>query len=123
MNKLLKSKKISLTFALLFGFSMTAHATIKADKIVTAYLLIDKVSELTQYLNDLKKVDKANFNRVVFSFVKPSLTEYSSGDLANTGILGYFDQSNEDGKSRDAFNLLQEAVRLSKQKNIQAFLS
>jgi chitinase len=140
MTKLLKKKKISLHLALFLGSSVLSLAgfetqassfysnsdaglTIKANKLVTAYLLIDKISQLNQYIEDLNKINKPNFNRIIFSFVKPTLTEYTSGDLANTGILGYFDKNDEDGKSREAFNLLQEAVSLSRQKNIQTFLS
>lgn len=100
-----------------------AGQTIEANKLVTAYLLIDTTTQLNQYIDDLEKIARPNFNRVIFSFVKPTLTEYTSGNLANTGILGYFDQNDEDGKSVDAFNLLKKAATLSKQKNIQTFLS
>ncbi|MBA2711269.1 MAG: hypothetical protein H0U57_11840 [Tatlockia sp.] len=96
---------------------------IQADKLVTAYLLIDTLPQLNQYMDDLKKINKPNFNRVIFSFVKPTLTEYTPDDLANTGILGYFDQTNEDGHSKEAFNILKQAITLSRQKNIQTFLS
>ncbi len=89
--------------------------------IVTVYLLIDNPAQLQQYVDDLGKVSKPNFNRVIFSFVRPTLTHYTSGNLAHTGILGYFDE--HDGNGVDAFNKLKTAVNLSKQKNIQTFLS
>ncbi|MDD3267311.1 MAG: hypothetical protein PHC75_09070 [Burkholderiales bacterium] len=95
--------------------------TPSADKIVTAYLLIDSPAQLQKYVDDLNKVSKVNFNRVVFSFVKPTMTKYVSGNLANTGIMGYFE--NGDGKGEAAFTQLKNAVTLSKAKNIQAFLS
>jgi GH18 family chitinase len=88
---------------------------------VTVYLLIDKTSQLQHYIDDLNKIDKANFNRVIFSFVRPTLSEYVTGSLANTGILGYFGQG--DGKGVESFQLLLSAVRLSKAKYIEAFLS
>ncbi|MBA3535513.1 MAG: hypothetical protein H0T84_02715 [Tatlockia sp.] len=140
MTKLLKSNSTVLHLALFLSgsllslpglnaqassrdYSNTEAGLIKANKLVTAYLLIDTVPQLKRYMADLKKITKPNFNRVIFSFVKPSLTEYISGDLANTGILGYFDKNDEDGKSRKAFSLLKKAVNLSRQKNIQTFLS
>lgn len=91
------------------------------EKIVTVYLLIDTIDTLQQYINDLNTVDKVNFNRVIFSFIKPTLTDYQSGSLANTGILGYFHEG--DGHGISAFELLKTAVILSKSKNIQTFLS
>ncbi|MBA2650783.1 MAG: hypothetical protein H0U73_00730 [Tatlockia sp.] len=130
-----KLKKIAFQLALILSISLLSLGGLesraasndlgptKAGKILTVYLLIDKIPLLNQYIDDLEKIAKPNFNRVIFSFVKPSLDEYISGDLTNTGILGYFDQKDEDGKSKEAFNLLKEAISLSKQKNIQTFLS
>ena len=92
-----------------------------ADKVVTVYLLIDSPAQLKQYTDDLNRVSKVNFNRVIFSFVKPTLTNYVSGSLANTGIMNYFNAG--DGQGVAAFNQLKAAVALSKAKNIQAFLS
>src|SRR5688572_13766554 len=92
-----------------------------SSKIVTLYLLIDTPEQLQQYVADLKKITKPNFNRIIFSFVKPTMPNYVTGNLAHTGILGYFDAG--DGKGVQAFNQLKEAVALSKQKNIQTFLS
>jgi hypothetical protein len=96
-------------------------STPPANKLVTVYLLIDSSAALQQYVNDLNKITKPNFNRVIFSFVRPTLTGYSSGNLANTGILGYFD--NGDGNGINSFNQLKSAIALSRQKNIQTFLS
>jgi len=101
--------------------ALNSHHAVIANKLVTVYLLIDSSERLQQYVNDLKQVDKVNFNRVIFSFVKPTMTDYVSGNLANTGILGYF--ANGDGKGVAAFNQLKNAVALSKEKNIQTFLS
>lgn len=94
---------------------------VNVNKVVTAYLLIDKMSTLEQYIKDLSAVSKPNFNRVIFSFVKPTLTDYTSGSLANTGILGYWD--NGDGNGIAAFEKLKEAAKLSAEKNIQPFIS
>ncbi len=98
------------------------------SKIVSVYLLLEKTSTLTQYINDLNNLSnndngdgRPNFNRVILSFFRPTLTNYQSGNLANTGILGYFDQG--DGKGQAAFNLLKQAIALSHSKNIQVFLS
>src|SRR5579864_5921744 len=81
--------------------SYSIHLAVQANKLVTVYLLIDSPKQLQQYVDDLAKVQKPNFNRVIFSFVKPTLTKYTSGSLANTGILGYFEQG--DGQSKAAF--------------------
>ncbi|WP_245183344.1 glycoside hydrolase family 18 protein [Legionella israelensis] len=99
---------------------ITVHRE-QMKKIVTVYLLIDEPAQLKRYVDDLKKIAKPNFNRVIFSFVRPSLPNYQSGSLANTGILGYFDEG--DGNGTEAFNQLKEAVTLSKQKSIETFLS
>lgn len=103
-------------------------AHISADKLVTVYLLLDKPATLTQYINDLNNLSnydngdgRPNFNRVILSFVRPTLTNYQTGNLANTGILGYFDQG--DGNGQKAFDQLKTAIQLSHQKNIQVFLS
>jgi chitinase len=94
---------------------------ISAEKLVTVYLLIDTPERLQKYTDDLKKITKPNFNRVIFSFVRPTMPSYQPGNLANTGILGYFTEG--DGKGVEAFKQLKEAIALSKEKNIQAFLS
>ncbi len=99
----------------------TTPPPVSADKVVTVYLLIDTPAQLQQYIDDLNRVSKVNFNRVIFSFVKPTMTNYVSGNLANTGIMGYF--NNGDGKGVAAFDQLKQAVTLSKAKNIQTFLS
>jgi hypothetical protein len=91
------------------------------NNIVTVYLLIDTIETLQQYIDDLNSVTKVNFNRVIFSFVKPTLTKYQSGSLAHTGILGYFYDG--DGNGISSFELLKTAITLSKDKAIQAFLS
>lgn len=138
MSSYLNTNKLSsISLALLLsGFTLSVSTSAvqaassavpvestQTQKLVTVYLLIDNIEELNRYLNDLRTIDKPNFNRVVFSFVKPALAQYTSGDLSSTGILGYFDKSNDDGNSVEAFNKLKEAVTLSKTKNIQTFLS
>jgi hypothetical protein len=99
----------------------TSKLSSNTGNVVTVYLLIDTIATLEQYISDLNSVNKVNFNRVIFSFVKPTLTKYESGSLANTGILGYF--SSGDGNGVSSFELLKTAISLSKSKNIQAFLS
>jgi hypothetical protein len=99
--------------------SSATHPT--AKKVVTVYLLIDEPAQLQRYVDDLALVSKPNFNRIVFSFVKPTLTKYTPGNLANTGILGFFDEGN--GQGVEAFQQLKQAIQLSKEKNIQTFLS
>lgn len=126
--------KSSLCSALLLSvasvtvFYQTGHSSStinvakqQSNKVISVYLLIDKPETLEKYVQDLSRVKKPNFNRVIFSFVKPTLIDYIPGSLANTGILGYFDRG--DGKGVNAFNQLKEAVELSKYKNIQPFLS
>ena len=80
------------------------------EKLVTVYLLIDSPAQLQQYVNDLNRVNKVNFNRIIFSFVKPTMTNYTSGSLANTGILGYFNE--HDGNGVAAINELKKALLL-----------
>lgn len=98
-----------------------SSANTPTNKLVSVYLLIDTQAQLQKYIDDLDKVQKPNFNRVIFSFVKPTLTNYRSGNLANTGILGYFNQG--DGQGVIAFDLLKKATTLSKVKHIQTLLS
>lgn len=130
----MESKKrysLSLVYSALLIFSPLAilptHAlaaitdAAQHEKIVTVYLLIDEPYQLQQYVDDLNKIAKPNFNRIIFSFVKPTMIDYQSGSLANTGILGYFNE--HDGNGVAAFNSLKAAVNLSKQKNIETFLS
>lgn len=119
-NFLLSSFLFLLCFIIIV-VSSPAYAELQSEKIVTVYLLIDEPKQLQQYVDDLNKIDKPNFNRVIFSFVKPTLTDYQSGSLANTGILGYFDE--HDGNGAMAFTALKEAVDLSRQKHIETFLS
>ncbi len=92
-----------------------------ADSVVSVYLLIDNLATLESYVSDLSKVDKVNFNRVIFSFVRPTIPNYTSGDLSNTGILGYFGTG--DGNGVTAFNSLKSAISASRAKNIQTFIS
>lgn len=84
------------------------------EKIVSVYLLIDKPEQLQQYMIDLSRIQKPNFNRVLFSFVKPTLINYNSESLAETGILGYY--TAHDGKGAQAFQALKAAIKLSKEK-------
>lgn len=97
------------------------YAATAMKKHVTVYLLIDSPQQLKQYTDDLHNIGKANFNRVVFSFVRPTLLHYEKGNLANTGIMGYFDQG--DGQGRQSFQQLKAAIELSKSKSIETFLS
>lgn len=91
------------------------------EKVVAVYLYLHNPEQLQHYVSDLLKIKKANFNRVIFSFVKPTLLDYQTGNLATTGILGYF--TDHDGKGAHAFNALKSAIKLSKSKNIQTFIS
>ncbi len=102
--------------------SVTKSNSDNGNNIVTVYLLIDNLDQLKTYVNDLALVDKANFNRVIFSFVRPTLLNYTSGDLANTGILGFFNGDPND-QGQYAFQQLKDAVANSRAKNIQAFIS
>lgn len=125
----LKQIYISVLYTtLMLGAStFVAHASLinpheaGNEKIVSVYLLIDNAEQLQQYVDDLTKLRKANFNRVIFSFVRPTLIDYQTGSLADTGILGYF--TDHDGKGAQAFNALKAAIKLSKEKKIQTFLS
>ncbi|CAM2759522.1 Glycosyl hydrolases family 18 [Legionella steigerwaltii] len=114
------------TISMLGSSTLVAQASMNTndtanEKIVSVYLLLDKPEQLQQYVSDLTKLQKPNFNRVLFSFVRPTLNDYQTGSLADTGILGYF--TDHDGKGAPAFNALKAAIKLSKEKNIQTFLS
>lgn len=111
----------NISYALVNQSALHNSQTEQATKLVSVYLLIDTSTQLQKYIDDLSKIQKPNFNRVIFSFVKPTMTEYVTGNLANTGILGYF--YNGDGQGAAAFNQLKKAVALSKEKHIQTFLS
>jgi hypothetical protein len=91
------------------------------DKVVSVYLLLNSSKQLQHYVNDLAKIKKPNFNRIIFSFVRPTLTDYLPNSLASTGLMGYI--SAHDGKGVQAFNALKAAIKLSKEKNIQTFLA
>ncbi|MCW8418605.1 glycoside hydrolase family 18 protein [Fluoribacter dumoffii] len=127
----MNSKRIYLsvlyTLLMLGSSSFVAHARpldsnySANEKIVSVYLLLDKPQQLQQYVEDLAKLKKPNFNRVIFSFVRPTLIDYQTGSLADTGLLGYF--TDHDGKGAQAFNALKAAIKLSEEKNIQTFLS
>ncbi len=107
------------------NLTYTKVTTPTATNVVSVYLLIDNPAQLQQYADDLNSVSKVNFNRVIFSFVRPTLTNYTSGNLSHTGILGYFKGINGAGQANGAadFTALKNAVTLSKAKGIQAFLS
>lgn len=103
-------------------FAESLNSGVSQDaKTVSVYLLIDTPAQLQQYVDDLAKIKKPNFNRVIFSFVRLTLIDYQSGSLADTGILGYY--NDHDGKGSQAFNALKAAIDLSKEKKIQSFLS
>jgi hypothetical protein len=111
----------SIHAAMSHEYSKSPIQAFSKGKKVTVYLLIDSKAQLQRYINDLNSTPKVNFNRIVFSFVRPTLPNYESGNLAHTGILGYFDEG--DGQGVDSFLQLQKAVTLSKQKSIEPFLS
>ncbi len=88
-------------FSTLITVSLTG--IIYADNIktyspeVTAYYLSDSKGQTYADLNALKtlidsiKMEKGtNFNKLVLSFVQPSLMNYQSYSLACTGLFGYF---------------------------------
>lgn len=116
----LKQRCLSVlcTLLMLDSFLSVVQASpVVNEKVVSVYLLIDNPAQLQQYVNDLLKLKKPNFNRVVFSFVRPSLIDYQTGNLAKTGILGYF--TDHDGKGAQSFDQLKAAIKLSEEKNIQ----
>ncbi|WP_131794561.1 glycoside hydrolase family 18 protein [Fluoribacter gormanii] len=121
--KLKKTCLSVLSAVLMFDCSASiGHADVASnEKIVSVYLLIDTPEQLQRYVNDLLKLKKPNFNRVIFSFVRPTLIDYQQGNLAATGILGYF--TDHDGKGAQAFNALKSAIKLSEEKKIQTFLA
>ncbi|KTC93244.1 glycosyl hydrolase family 18 protein [Legionella cincinnatiensis] len=122
----------SVVYALILNYSpmlfsmpttteLMNNNSMQKEKIVSVYLLIDTPEQLQKYVNDLAKIQKPNFNRVLFSFVRPTLLDYQSENLATTGILGYY--TDHDGKGAQAFQALKAAIKLSKEKHIQTFLS
>lgn len=66
-------------------------APIKSDhqKLVTVYLLIDGPAQLKQYVDDLNRVNKVNFNRIIFSFEDPAIvTGFDSLGLMTYDLCG-----------------------------------
>ncbi|WP_454783681.1 hypothetical protein [Legionella sp. WA2024007413] len=118
----LKRTGFSVLYTILMLASSVLYAGIDPnEKVVSVYLLLETPEQLQRYVNDLVKLKKPNFNRVIFSFVRPTLIDYQAGNLATTGILGYF--TDHDGKGAQAFNALKSAIKLSEEKKIQTFLA
>ena len=103
------------------AFQKESTPVVTTQKYVTPYLLIDNWTRMNKFMSDLASVSKPNFNRVVISFLKPSLQNYQDGSLANTGILGYF--TTGDGDGVNSFNKLKANIATIKAKNIEVLIS
>lgn len=53
------------------------------------YFMINSLETLDKFINQLGN-DKPSFNRLVLSFIQPSIHTYETGNLACTGILGHY---------------------------------
>lgn len=104
-----------------FKVATVAPDVVASGNVVTVYALIDNPADLKKFTDQLQAVAKPDFNRVIFSFARPTFPVYTKGSLANSGLMGYFGVG--DGKGVDAFNQLKAAINLAKQKQIQPFIS
>lgn len=52
--------------------------------------MINNKEALEKFVTQLGSVSKPDFNRVSISFIAPSIHTYTTGNLACTGIMGYY---------------------------------
>ena len=78
---------------------------------VTAYYLSDSKGEayadldaLKAIINKIKSEKGTTFNKLVISFVQPSLMNYHSSSLACTGLFGYFCDRSDGKKVQEQLN-------------------
>ncbi|MEG0007418.1 MAG: glycosyl hydrolase family 18 protein [Aeromonas sp.] len=72
---------------------------------------------------------KSNFNKLVLSFVQPSLVNYTQNDLACTGLFGYVcdtatvNKKPKDNKSAAGFSQLKEIINTFKLHGVETYIA
>ncbi|MGY3901411.1 glycosyl hydrolase family 18 protein [Aeromonas lusitana] len=72
---------------------------------------------------------KSNFNKLVLSFVQPSLVNYTQNDLACTGLFGYVcdtatvNKKPKDNKSAADFSQLKEIINTFKLHGVETYIA
>ncbi|MBK2027336.1 hypothetical protein IB642_00830 [Allofrancisella guangzhouensis] len=140
-------KKLSLwTSFMLVSFGISDAAAIsnvlgeQEEPLVSAYYLGDSDSgsqwaslERFQTLANEVTEQGTNFNKLILSFVQPSLFYYQSGSLAGTGLFGYFIDRNwssekiinfqKDSKAREDFQRLKNIISQFERSGVHVYLA
>lgn len=122
-------KKVTLSLLLAANISLvhaqpasvSASNNVPSDNVVSVYVLIDTEKDLDSFATWLNHTAKLPFNRVIFSFLRPTFPVYTQNSLANSGIMGYFGDG--DGHGADAFVKLQRVIQEVRAKQVEAFVS
>ncbi|MGL5812386.1 MAG: toxin [Aeromonas sp.] len=89
------------------------------------YASLDNLEALSQQVAS----QKSNFNKLVLSFVQPSLVNYTQNDLACTGLFGYVcdtatvNKEPRDNKSTADFSQLKEIINTFKLHGVETYIA
>lgn len=89
------------------------------------YASLDNLEALSQQVAS----QKSNFNKLVLSFVQPSLINYTQNDLACTGLFGYVcdtatvNKKPRDNKSTADFSQLKEIINTFKLHGVETYIA
>ncbi|MGN4980394.1 toxin [Aeromonas dhakensis] len=89
------------------------------------YASLDNLESLSQQVAS----QKSNFNKLVLSFVQPSLINYTQNDLACTGLFGYVcdtatvNKKPRDNKSTADFSQLKEIINTFKLHGVETYIA
>lgn len=89
------------------------------------YASLDNLEALSQQVAS----QKSNFNKLVLSFVQPSLVNYTQNDLACTGLFGYVcdpaavNKVRRDNKSVADFSQLKEIINTFKLHGVETYIA
>lgn len=89
------------------------------------YATMDNLEGLSHQIAD----QKSNFNKLVLSFVQPSLVNYISNDLSCTGLFGYTCDPNnkkneiDHAKSSADFSILKNIITSFKESGVEVYVA
>lgn len=89
------------------------------------YATLDNLAELDKRIS----AQKSSFNKLVLSFVQPSLIDYQSNYLACTGLFGYTCEEGQNyndlkrEKSRIDFSILKEVIGSLKKNGVDTYIA
>lgn len=89
------------------------------------YASLDNLEALSQQVTS----QKSNFNKLVLSFVQPSLINYTQNDLTCTGLFGYVcdtatvNKKPRDNKSTADFSQLKEIINTFKLHGVETYIA